>query len=351
MQSSPSSTPARADDQHEKSNPHQTLGAPGSRAEPARGLLELELMHQWSTTTYKSFCGEMEAEYHTWQVILPREGLQHPFLLDGLLAMASLEIAALQERPNHVEYTSIALEYHDSALSCFRQELESITADKLQAALAFSVLTMALSLAIPHLTKSRDEPQSMVKNIVEHFELLHGVGLIVLQHGDALRDAPILRNLPSFNDVQGEPLETSVKSAIATLNALNEARHNNPFCHQSPASKLQSITYHATYRKAIFHLEELFGKCTKPVHRGFALAWLNLTGRGFIAAVTKADSLALLLLMHWGVLMDRCSEGSWWLLPVGKSLVDEMTAALSAETDPQLRASISWARAQVKAGS
>ena len=289
----------------------------------------------------------MEAEYHTWQVVIPREGLQHPFLLDGLLAMASLEIAALQERPNHVEYTSIALEYHDSALKSFRQELENITAGKQQAMLAFSMLTMVLSLAIPHFTKARDEPQSMVKNITEHFELLHGVGILVLQHGDALRDAPILRNLPTFDDVQGEPPEASVKSAIATLNALNEARHNNPFRHQSPASKLQSITYHAACRKAIFHLEDLFGKCTKPVHRGLALAWLNLTGRGFIAAVENQNSVALLILMHWGVLMHRCSDGIWWLQPVGESLVDEMTNALSAETDPELRASISWARGQV----
>ncbi len=48
----------------------------------------------------------------------------------GLLAMASLEIAALQEQPNHVEYISIALEYHDSALKSFRPELENITVDK-----------------------------------------------------------------------------------------------------------------------------------------------------------------------------------------------------------------------------
>ena len=293
----------------------------------------------------------MEAEYHTWQVVIPREGLQHLFLLDGLLAMASLEIAALQERQNHVEYISIALEYHDSALKSFRPELENITADKQQAILAFSMLTMVLSLAIPHLTKSRDEPQSIVKNIIAHFGLLHGVGLLVQQHGDALREAPILRNLPSFNDIQGEPLESSVQSAIATLNALNEARHNNPFRDQSPTSKLQSITYHATYRKAIFHLEELFRKCTKPVHRGFALAWLNLTGREFITAVENTDSVALLILMHWGVLMDRCSDGIWWLQPIGESLVDEMTNALSADTDPQLRASISWARDQVIVGS
>lgn len=134
----------------------------------------------------------------------------------------------------------------------------------------------------------------------EHFELLDGVGYLVLQIGDALQDAPILRNLPTFDDVPEEPVEARVESAIATLNALNEARHNSSSRHQSPVSKLQSITYHAACREAIFRLEELFGKRTKPVQRGLALAWLNLTGRGFIAAVENADSVASLILIHWG---------------------------------------------------
>ncbi len=68
------------------------------------------------------------------------------------------------------------------------------------------MLTMVLSLAFPHLTRSHGEPQSMVKNILAHFELLHGVGLLIQRHGDALREAPILRNSPSFDGVQGEAL-------------------------------------------------------------------------------------------------------------------------------------------------
>jgi len=49
--------------------------------------------------------------------------------------------------------------------------------------------------------------------------------------------------------------------------------------------------------------------------------------------------------------VDRCSDGIWWAQPIGESLVDEMTSALSAEADPQLKSSISRARGQLIVGS
>ncbi len=296
--------------------------------------------------THKSFCGAMEDEYHTWQVLIPREGLKHSFLLHGLLAMASLEIAAVGDQPNHTDYVNAAFEYYDKALSSFRSELANITPDKQEAVLAFSMITMVLSLALPQFISSLHEPHSMVKDMIAHFELVRGVGAIALQHWQCFREGPILRNIKLFDELQMKPLEPDLESAIARLNALNEEKHD-PVLVQSRTAKLQTITNHAACRKAIFHLEESFTKCEEPANRGYALAWLNLTGKDYVAAVETADPVALLALMHWGVLLERCSDGIWWMQSIGKSLVDEVTKALAAETDPVLRASISWARGQV----
>ena len=289
----------------------------------------------------------MEDEYHTWQVILPREGLKHPFLLHGLFAMASLEIAAVGDRPNGADYVSAALEYHEIGLSSFRSELANSSApDKQQAVLAFSMITMVLSLAFPEFTYTRDEPQSIIENMVAHFKLVQGVGVLTQQYSEGLHKAPILRNIKSFDELQMESLAPNVEVALARLNALNDDKHK-PTSDQSRTVKLQVITYHAACRKAIVHLEEFFAKCERPVHRGYALAWLNLTGSDYVAAVEDADPVALVALMHWGVLAERCSDGIWWARSLGKRLIDEITNALSAETDPVLKASISWARGQV----
>ena len=288
----------------------------------------------------------MEAEYYTWQVIIAREGLKLPFLLHGLLAMASLEIAALENPPNYTDYVSAALEYNDNALSSFRSELAFITPDKQQAALAFSMITMVLGLALPQFTKSRDEPQSMIENMVAHYGLVQGASIITLQHLDKLRKAPILRNIKSMDELQAEPLDPDVESAIARLNALNNEKHNTDL-DQSRAAKLTTVTDHATCQKAILHLEDLFAKCNKPENRGYPLAWLNLTGRDYVMAVENRDLVALIILMHWGVLAERCGDGLWWAQSIGRSLVDEITATLPADNETIIQACISWARDQV----
>ena len=194
----------------------------------------------------------------------------------------------------------------------------------------------------------------MVANILEHFELLHGVSLLIMQNAEALKDMPVFKNLPVFAEIPANPLDANTTAAIAALNALNETTHNNPGPNLSPAPDpsvhLKAISAHATNRTAIYHLSSLFAKCSEPVHRGLVLAWLNLAGRDFLAAMQEKDPVALVVLMHWGVLMDRCKGDTWWVQPIGKKLIGEIEEALAAERNPRLRGCVDWARAEVGAG-
>ena len=309
-------------------------------------ILEIELMLQWSTSTYKSLCCTVEEEFYHWQATLPREGLQFPFLLHGFFAMASLEIATKKDQPQYADYVSVALEYHDSALSVFRSELVNVTPDKLQAVVAFSIITLMLSLAFPRFTKARIEPQSMKENIIANSELVRGAGVIAQQNWDTLKDAPIFRYQKLYDESHTAKLEPDDQSAIARLNALNEERLK-PSGDQPRPLKLRTITYHAACRKAIFHLEGLFSRCKEPSDRGYTLAWLNFAGKEYVEAVENADPVALLTLMHWGVLAERCSAGIWWAESIGESLVEEVTSAVGAKTDPVFKASVLWARGEV----
>ena len=148
-------------------------------------------MHQWTSSTYKSLCGVPEAnvpnwleeEGFLWQTILPRDGLKHPFLMHGFLALAALELASLGINPS-VDYVSAALEYHDIALAGFRSELVNVTPDNQQALIACSLITGLLSLTLPHFTKSRNVPQSMVTNMVVHYRLICGLATLISQNID-----------------------------------------------------------------------------------------------------------------------------------------------------------------------
>ena len=183
----------------------------------------------------------------------------------------------------------------------------------------------------------------MVEHMLVHSELLKGVRLITSQHGGQIRRAPILRSQTAFEQLPSHPIDAGTEAAIARFDALNDQRQGfgAESCLASPA------TEHAICQKAIWYLEESFTRCQEPIHRGHALAWLRLAGEEFVEALKKGNSVALLALMHWGVLVERCSEDFWWAQSVGRNLVHEITDLLVADEDLILASCISWARAEV----
>lgn len=72
-----------------------------------------------------------------------------------------------------------------------------------------------------------------------------------------------------------------------------------------------------------------------------------MAGEEFVEALKKGNSVALLALMHWGVLVERRSKGFWWAQAVGRNLVDEITDLLVADEDLTLASYIAWARPEV----
>ena len=298
-------------------------------------------MHQWSIQTFKSFCGAQTEDFHLWQVLVPREALKHRFLLYSMLATSSLEIGMSSEhqRPSH--YISTALEYQDLALNNFRAEMVKVTESNHQAAFAFSLFTMILSIAMPQYDGS-----SMVEGMVLHFELMRGIGSIYTSSSDWLQGGPFTANVRPFDELPIAPLEASIEVALERLGTLNDER-NDPARQGSRAARLQAISHQAVCRKAIFHLEECFARCMEPLHRGHSLAWLSMAGPEYVEAIKKSEPVALFILMHWGVLAEMISEGVWWAKDAGKNLVDQLSSTIHVGDDPVLQAGISWARAKV----
>lgn len=91
-------------------SPPQPLGIPSPAASTppnVSGVRELELMHKYSTETYKSLCTSNSGHY-VWQIAIPRMALQYDFLMNGILALGALHIAATLELPASLAYTDTA---------------------------------------------------------------------------------------------------------------------------------------------------------------------------------------------------------------------------------------------------
>ena len=287
-----------------------------------RRLLELQLMNHWSAVTYRSCCTPGTNDDHVWQTYVPQLGMKYDFLLSGLLALSAFEIARSSKRDSR-DYVNAAVEFHALAVSAFRQQLPSMTSESHEALFCFSLMLWVLALASAQFSK---EPGSMVSNTVILFELIRGCGTVAESKEGYVEANPYLQKLVRFEDLPRHPLEPTVEEVLTKLNELNDTRMKTSARDSSDERRLQQLTYWEACKTALGQLQECFAKSRGLHHQGYALGWLNMAGNDYVKAIKDQDRTALLILMVWGVLVERIGEQVWWAEMFGGVLVDEISS-------------------------
>ena len=316
-------------------------------SEPRR-LLEMELLHQWSTVTYKSYCGTVTEEYHNWQVVVPQLALNHDYLLHGMLAMSALEIAAFSETDFEVcnHYVNVALEYHNLASCGLRRELANVTSDNRQALFALSSILMIMGLALPRFTSLREEHDNMLDHLMTYLALLKGLRLICDSEKDFRHKDPLMRGYQKWDDLPCQKLEPAVQLALRNIVEANEEL-NGAARTNSTKTELEAMTCHAACRKAIFFLEEDFKKSRDPHTRAYALGWPLRAGPDYVSAITQREPVTLLVLLAWGVLLEQISHDIWWMDSFGKRLIEHVSDVIDISTNDRLSEGVRWARKEI----
>lgn len=333
-----------------QTTPQQPSPANWSQSER---LLELELMQQWTSKTFKSYCGTIEDEYHNWQVFFPKLALKHDCLLDGLFAMSALEIGAFSEHSDSQDYIDAALEYQNRASAKLREALsnadfETMPQDRHQALWALSSILMVLALAMPpYAVQPLSGKYSMLDHILTYLELLKGFAVIAMAKGNRLKDDPMLNKYKEWDELESLPVGPEIQTAFDRLKALNEETYGEGRV-SGLCSELVAMANHAACRRAIFFLEQCQAKCSESHTRAYGLAWPIMAGEDFIAAMKAKEPLALLILMHWGVFIEKQSYGIWYVERVGKHLVEDLSNEISLLDNVKARDAISWVRQQVE---
>ncbi|KAJ5679132.1 hypothetical protein N7462_007376 [Penicillium macrosclerotiorum] len=293
---------------------------------------ELELMHQFSTETYQSLCVS-ESEKRTWQVLIPRLALKHRFLMNSILALASLHIATTREPPDALAYIDAGLEYHSSSLEPFRKLIDSITPDNCDVAFAQAVVITAISLALPQLTAARENAFRMIDNIIMVFELLQGVKRI-LTIGRPWINLKLFSQGMFWKDGLGD-LDTDTDAALNQLVILNEQANIN--------SDLSDFRIN---KEVIAHLRHCFKKFSCSPDPAPVLAWLGAVDKEFIDNLRRREPFSLLILAHWGVLLKELDGQRWWARYSGRVLVSELMEELNSE-DLLWETSLRWVKFKI----
>ncbi|KAF5005674.1 hypothetical protein FDECE_7908 [Fusarium decemcellulare] len=333
-------------------------------ATETRRRLELELMHRWSTTTYKSLVSIPEDG--EWLLDdMPRWALKHEYLLHGMFAFSALEVAltgggVMDDDP--AVYVKLALEYYDKGSRQFRAQLEDVKPENSQQMFMFSFLAVGINMALAQCRDiiSFDEQQNILDRMVTLWELLMGNASVANLHYDALisgalsrsTDALMLRTQLQRTTPSSIPLET--EAAIARLSTIVDTAAQTPEG-SSPEAQSDSAVRIQAYRASVSAIQTCFIEDSKDLFKGIAIAFPALAGKNFGVALKQSDPVAMYLMMHWGVQLHSLGKQAWWVGTFGKMMVRELSemlwqpeSALDVAVMPEWREGIVWARMEVE---
>ncbi|KAI5865924.1 hypothetical protein GGS23DRAFT_554627 [Durotheca rogersii] len=283
----------------------------GAYGGPAR-LLELELMHQWSTKTYQSFCGIPE-DHEFMQVLLPRAALNYDFMLNCIMAISSLHVARSVGAAESARYVNAGLELYNKGSISFRTHLTNMNADNCLVLYMFSAIAVAVHLSSP---RGRGDALRLV---IVAFDLVSGstsIGMMGMPW--MLNSAYPLRVLLSRLGAPKELIDADSRAALARLRAVNDLRYGSaaPRGDGGVVEELGGVGVvvreHEFYEMVIDGLEMCFAEEARGLLTAFCTAFPGLAGKHYTTFVSRSDPFSLLILMHWGVLLSRLDSTIWW---------------------------------------
>lgn len=291
---------------------------------PSR-LMDLELMHQWSTKTYDCFSGIPEDGYYL-QHILPRSALKYDFMLNCIMAISSLHIARSVDESQSTKYLNAALEFYNRGSSSFRMNLGSINEDNCLVLYMFSAIAVTVHLAIPQ------SSPNMLKHATVAFDLLNGctsIGMMAMPW--MLKSDFPLRTFLSRIGASKDIIDADAKAAFVRLRLLNDQRYKST-TEVNPDEEDQLgvvvIHEHELYEMAIHSLEICYAEEANGVLQGFCTTLPSMMGKPFISLVSQCDPFILLIVMHWAVLLNELDPKFWWMISLGKKLAVEIADLL-----------------------
>lgn len=290
---------------------------------------DLELLHHFSTVTYLTMSNVPE-EQKLWQTTIVQLGLQHTFLLRGILALSALHLNYLKSSPQAIGYIIKASTHQNIALAQFRQAVTSVNASTFDAVLAFSCVLPIHSMAITACSTFRAQmaEQDNLSAFLESTQLLRSVNQLLLPALDVFKTNTIL---PLIQVTRQDLPEADIYPGIESFDRLEAA------C-STFSNSPSAIINHArvlTFRSTIAQLRTTFARTGNAagVERftvGIVLMWIIAVSDEYMVLLNERHPSAMAILAHFAALLYR-NQDVWWLEGLGSSLVEIISVDLGDE--------------------
>lgn len=225
-------------------------------------------------------------------------------------------------------YYETGLQYYNRSLTPFRNAIDNISPQNCNAVFAHSIVMIAISIASPRLTVTKDECASITENIVILFELLQGVKKIMQVSKSWIKLELFSRG--EFWKQTPTELDPDTEAALTHLAALNDQVMIGIYSEQ-----------HRINKTVIAHLRHCYAKFLRGADPAPVLAWLAAVDKDFVDSLRCRQPFSLLILMYWGVLLKELDGHRWWARDSGRALVSELFEALKSG-DPRWERALAW---------
>lgn len=250
-----------------------------------------------------------------WQKEVPKLAFEHDFLMDNLLALASIHMDQLApQSANH----QLAALYQDKALRAFREAVSNFSKDNFLAVLIASTFLSPSSLVI---NRNADENRLWsVDWLVTHT----GVGTIL----KAAVWTDVLESCiaPIFNIQLPDPAPTLIPTILQHM--LDSVEDGD-----------EDASYRDILLQSIVGLGELYGRVAQNgLNATMAIdimLWPYAIPSHFIELVKEQRPRALVILAHFIVLFEFLPQ-LWWVSGVARHEVETISILLGPEWQPFL---------------
>ncbi|KAF5587637.1 cutinase transcription factor 1 beta [Fusarium subglutinans] len=332
------STEALRDDRQKSSNADSSIASPDplpylpkfvtgqESIEQSTWLTDLELMHQYSTSTYLTLPRADELR-QIWQIELPRLSLSHFYLLHQVLSVSAFHLASLH--PDRSDYAICASQHQNKAIAGLRSAVACITEEScVEIFLSSSLLGIG---AFAGLGAHNAGQQPRIDDLLDVFVLIRGMNDILNRYEPLLKESRIAYLFVLGNQAGSTPL------LDATLAQLRQIVIPDGFEDEALSICQESIA------SAITWIERHTGTTAAPDER-IAMTWCLSVSPEFLDLIRQRHPVALCVLAHYCVVLDRVGRSQWFMRNWGKPVLQD----IRNEMEPQWSSMLQWCLAAVE---
>ncbi|KAK5049305.1 hypothetical protein LTR84_004234 [Exophiala bonariae] len=276
-------------------------------------LLDLELMHQYTASTFKSI-SVPTVNGDVWQVFVPRQALKYEFLMHAILGLAALQVS-VEDADQREKYKCAYLNHQSQGFAAFSEALSKLDENNCHSLFAFAVIAMIFALASPqHITTSTSLDNDNTADCQRVFilcDFLQGITTVAVAGWQWIKDGPFGVFLDLDNNITLHSLDAEDEDMLKRLHKFNDTLLAvvDPLAHMTITSSI--------------HLLE---KCIRGGEM-MALAWVAMCGKHFMTLLGQHQRLAQLVFMHWTILLNRLDR-LWWVKGAAELWFNEISSEL-----------------------